>query len=131
MNLEEFPRTVERIRQRAAREGRLLDNPSDDELRPIVEKEPGVKTTKYGNMVAQSEPTTIQGYFSARDIPFSYEQMHIIVTVKVGEALEIPMLLDTGFGFDGAILLDPAIGDKIGLEYVSEVPLGEGRGNDR
>lgn len=65
---------------------------------------------------------------SAREIPFSYEQMHIIVTVKVADALEIPMLLDTGFGFDGAILLDPAIGDKIGLEYVSEVPLGGGGG---
>lgn len=68
-----------------------------------------------------------QGTF-ARGIPFSYEQMHIIVTVKVADALEIPMLLDTGFGFDGAILLDPAIGDKIGLEYVSEVPLGGGGG---
>ncbi len=65
---------------------------------------------------------------SAREIPFSYEQMHIIVTVKVADAVEIPMLLDTGFGFDGAILLDPEIGDKIGLEYVSEVQLGGGGG---
>jgi len=63
---------------------------------------------------------------SARDIPFTYEQMHIIVKVKVGETLEIPMLLDTGFGFDGAILLDPAIGEKIGLKYAREVPLGGG-----
>jgi len=65
---------------------------------------------------------------SAREIPFSYEQMHIIVTVKVADALEIPMLLDTGFGFDGAILLDPEIGDRMGLEYVSEVQLGGGGG---
>jgi predicted aspartyl protease len=63
---------------------------------------------------------------SARDIPFTYEQMHIIVKVKVGEALEIPMLLDTGFGFEGAILLDPALGEKLGLKYVSEVALGGG-----
>jgi predicted aspartyl protease len=63
---------------------------------------------------------------SARDIPFTYEQMHIIVNVKVGEVLEIPMLLDTGFGFEGAILLDPALGEKLGLKYTSEVPLGGG-----
>ncbi len=63
---------------------------------------------------------------SARDIPFAYEQMHIIVNVKVGDAMEIPMLLDTGFGFEGAILLDPALGEKLGLKYVSEVPLGGG-----
>ena len=65
---------------------------------------------------------------SARGIPFSYEQMHIIVKVRVADALEIPMLLDTGFGFEGAILLDPAIGEKIGLDYLSEVPLGGGGG---
>jgi phosphoenolpyruvate carboxykinase (ATP) len=80
MNLEEFPRTVERIRQRAAREGRLLDNPSDDELRPIVEKEPGVKTTKYGNMVAQSEPMSRTEPFTQNsvDYPFGEKEQKLL-----------------------------------------------------
>jgi len=80
MDLEEFPRTVERIRQRAAREGRLLDNPSDDELRPIVEKEPGVKTTKYGNMVAQSEPMSRTEPFTQNsvDYPFGDKEQKLL-----------------------------------------------------
>ena len=56
MDLEEFPRTVERIRQRAAREGRLLDNPSDDELRPIVQKEPLARI----DYVSISDPRTLE-----------------------------------------------------------------------
>ena len=80
MNLEEFPQTIERIRQRAAREGRLLDNPSDDELRPIVEKEPGVKTTKYGNMVAQSEPMSRTEPFTQNsvDYPFGDKEQKLL-----------------------------------------------------
>ena len=80
MDLEEFPRTVERIRQRAAREGRLLDNPSDEELRPIVEKEPGVKKTKYGNLVAQSEPMSRTEPFTQNsvDYPFGEKEQKLL-----------------------------------------------------
>jgi hypothetical protein len=63
MDLEELSRTVERIRQRAAREGGHLVNPTDVELRPIVEKEPGVNATKYGKMVVQSEPKSRAAMF--------------------------------------------------------------------
>ncbi len=67
---------------------------------------------------------------SARRIPFTYEQMHIIVTVEVGGSLQVPMLLDTGLGFDGAIMLDPALGEQLGLKYTGEVPLGGGGAED-
>ena len=46
---EQFAQTAARIRSKAAEEGRLLDNPSDEELGLIVEKEPGVKRTIYGS----------------------------------------------------------------------------------
>jgi len=69
-DLEEFPRTVEWIRQKAAKEGRLLYNPSDDDLRPIVEKEPGVKTTKYGNLVAVSEPMSRAAAFTQNSVDY-------------------------------------------------------------
>src|SRR5512136_461260 len=79
-DLEEFPRTVEWIKQKAAREGRLLDNPSDDELRPIVEKEPGLKTTKYGNMVAVSEPMSRAAMFTQNSVdhPFGAKERKLL-----------------------------------------------------
>src|SRR5512136_291404 len=79
-DLEEFPRTVEWIKQKAAREGRLLDNPSDDELRPIVEKEPGLKITKYGNMVAMSEPMSRAAAFTQNsvDYPFGQKEQELL-----------------------------------------------------
>jgi len=37
-NLEQFAQTAERIRRKALEEGRLLNNPSDEVLRALVEK---------------------------------------------------------------------------------------------
>ena len=41
-DVEKFAQTADRIRQRAIEENRLLDNPSDEQLRTLVEKQPGV-----------------------------------------------------------------------------------------
>ena len=96
MNLEEFPRTVERIRQRADREGPLLDNPSDVELRPIVEKEPGVKTTKYGNMVAQSEPMSRAVAFTQNsvDYPFGDKEQKLLAQCESALAAKRLICID-------------------------------------
>ena len=51
---------------------RLLYNPSDDELRPIVEKEPGVKPTKYGNLVAESEPMSRAAAFTQNSVDYPF-----------------------------------------------------------
>ena len=51
IELEQFALTVERIRQKALQENRLLDNPSLEELRVLVEQEPGVEKTIYGNLL--------------------------------------------------------------------------------
>ena len=104
MNLEEFPRTVERIRQRAAREGRLLDNPSDDEMRPIVEKEPGVKTTKYGNMVAQSEPMSRAAAFTQNsvDYPFGDKEQKLLAQCESALATKRLICIDRVVGSSAA-----------------------------
>jgi len=55
---EIFAITADRIREKARQENRLLDNPSDEVLRALVEKEPEVRKTIYDNFVAESEPTS-------------------------------------------------------------------------
>lgn len=71
-NLESFYETANRIREKAIRENRLTDNPSDEELRLILEKEPGIQKTVYGNFVAESEPTSRSAMFTKNsvDTPF-------------------------------------------------------------
>jgi phosphoenolpyruvate carboxykinase (ATP) len=72
MNLEEFARTAERIREKASAEGRLLDNPSDEILRELVAKEEGVIKTIYNNFVAQSEPTSRSQMFTKNSVDDSF-----------------------------------------------------------
>jgi predicted aspartyl protease len=55
---------------------------------------------------------------------------HIVIPVKVNGSRELNMVLDTGFGSPGAILLDPAIGESLGLEYTTPIPLGGGGGDE-
>lgn len=80
-DLEEFARTVERIRKKAIEENRLLDNPSDKELRALVEKEPGVRKTIYGNFVAESEPTSRSAMFTKNSVDhrFGKEELEFLV----------------------------------------------------
>jgi len=79
-DLEEFAKTVNRIRRKAMEENRLLDNPSDEELRLLVEKEPGVRKTIYGNYVAESEPTSRSAPFTMNSVdhPFGEEELKLI-----------------------------------------------------
>jgi phosphoenolpyruvate carboxykinase (ATP) len=68
LSLEEFVRTAERVYQKAREEGRLIENPSDEELRALVEKEPGIRKTIYGNYVAESEPTSRSAMFTKNSV---------------------------------------------------------------
>ncbi len=79
-DLEEFARTADRIREKALKENRLLDNPSDEELRALTEKEPGVKKTIYGNLVAESEPTSRAAPFTKNSVddPFGEKELELL-----------------------------------------------------
>ena len=71
-DLSEFPRTLERIRASAQEEGRLLHNPPDEELERLAEKEPEVRRTMYGSLVARSEPTSRAAMFTKNSVDHSF-----------------------------------------------------------
>jgi len=79
-DLEEFVRTTERIVEKARKENRLLENPSDEKLRLLVEKEPGIRKTIYGNFVAESEPTSRAARFTKNSVdhPFGEEELKLL-----------------------------------------------------
>ncbi len=89
-DLKEFMRTADRIRERAIAENRLSDNPPDEVLRTIVEKEPGVRKTVYGNFVAESEPTSRSAMFTKNSVdhPFGEEERRLLAQCERALARE-------------------------------------------
>lgn len=79
-NLEEFVYTADRIRNKAIAENRLTDNPSVEVLRKLLEKQPGVKKTMYGNFVAESEPTSRSAMFTKNSVDHSFgkEELNLL-----------------------------------------------------
>jgi phosphoenolpyruvate carboxykinase (ATP) len=73
-DLELFVRTANEIRAKAIDEGRLVDNPTSEKLRELVEKQPGVRKTTYGNFVADSEPTSRSAMFTENSVDHSFGQ---------------------------------------------------------
>ena len=86
-NLEEFAETADRIRRKAIEEGRLIDNPSDDKLRLLVENEPEVRKTIYGNFVAESEPTSRAAMFTKNSVDYEFGEEERGLLAKCEEAL--------------------------------------------
>ena len=79
-DLEQFAQTAERIRAKAIEEGRLLHNPSDQELELVAEKEPEVRRTRYGNLVVESEPTSRAAMFTENSVdhPFGEQERELL-----------------------------------------------------
>ncbi len=99
-DLEEFARTADRVRQKALEENRLLDNPSDEVLRALVEKEPGVKKTIYQNFVAESEPTSRSQMFTKNSVDdaFGEEELHLLAQCEKALARERLISIDRTVG---------------------------------
>jgi phosphoenolpyruvate carboxykinase (ATP) len=87
INLEEFARTAERVREKAKAEKRLLENPSDEVLRALVEKEEGVVKTIYDNFVAQSEPTSRSQMFTKNSVDDGFSEDEIKLLKNCEQAL--------------------------------------------
>ncbi len=85
--LEEFARTADRIREKAIAENRLLDNPPDEVLRALVEREPGIKKTIYNNFVAESEPTSRAQAFTKNSVDNTFGQEELELLAKCEKAL--------------------------------------------
>jgi phosphoenolpyruvate carboxykinase (ATP) len=88
MNLEQFARAADRIREKARAENRLLDNPQDGLLRDLVAKEEGVVKTIYNNFVAQSEPTSRSQMFTKNSVDdgFGDDEMKLIAGAEAALA---------------------------------------------
>jgi phosphoenolpyruvate carboxykinase (ATP) len=89
-DLTEFAKTADRVRRKAIEENRLMDNPSDEELMLLLENEPEVRKTIYGNFVAESEPTSRAAMFTKNsvDSPFGEEELQLLVQCEKALARE-------------------------------------------
>ncbi len=86
-DLEEFAKTADRIRRKAIEENRLIDNPSDEELRLLVENEPGVRKTIYGNFVVESEPTSRAAMFTKNSVDYFFGEEELQLLAQCEKAL--------------------------------------------
>jgi len=95
-DLEKFAQTANRIREKAIEENRLLDNPSDEELRALVERQPGVKKTIYENFVAESEPTSRAQMFTKNSVddPFGQKELELLAQCEKALARERLICID-------------------------------------
>jgi len=96
INLEEFARTADKIREKAKTENRLRDNPSDEQLRALVAKEEGVVRTIYDNFVAESEPTSRSQAFTKNSVddPFGEDEMKLLAQCEKSLAKEKLISID-------------------------------------
>ena len=94
--LELFVRTADRIRQKAIEENRLTDNPPSEVLRQLVEKQPRVRKTIYGNFVAESEPSSRSAMFTKNsvDSPFGEEELRLLAQCEQALAKERLICVD-------------------------------------
>jgi phosphoenolpyruvate carboxykinase (ATP) len=86
-DLENFASTAERIRSRAIEEKRLTDNPSDDILRQLLQKEPGIRETKYSNFAAESEPSSRSAMFTKNSVDNTFGKDEEILLTQCEEVL--------------------------------------------
>ncbi len=86
-DLSQFVQTANRIREKAKSEGRLTDNPSSEVIRTLVEKQPGVRKTMYGNFVAESEPTSRSAMFTKNSVDNSFGQKEQELLAQCEQAL--------------------------------------------
>jgi len=94
-DLEQFAQTTDRIRKRAVEENRLINNPSEEELRLIVENEPGIRKTIYGNFVAESEPSSRAAMFTENSVDHPFGKGELELLAQCEEALAKERLIST------------------------------------
>jgi phosphoenolpyruvate carboxykinase (ATP) len=94
-DLEQFAVTASRIWQKAKAENRLIHNPSDEELRGLVEKQPGVKKTIYGSFVAESEPTSRSAMFTKNSVDHVFGEDELKLLAQCQESLGKERLIST------------------------------------
>jgi len=63
---------------------------------------------------------------SSLNIPFRIIDHQIVISARLNDSIKVSLFLDTGFGNKGVMLFDPELGEKMNLNYISQIPLGGG-----
>ncbi len=100
---EEFQQVAREIFALAEREGRLIRNPDSEQLRALATAESCVRETRYGSVVAESEPMSRAAMFTANNIdtPFGAAEQELLAAVRQRLAQEQLVSLDVQVG-DGS-----------------------------
>jgi len=94
-NLELCYQTADRIREKALAENRLTENPSDEESRRILERQPGIRKTVYDNFVAESEPTSRSAMFTKNSVDHYFGEPEMKLLDQCEAALASEKLIST------------------------------------
>jgi phosphoenolpyruvate carboxykinase (ATP) len=100
IDLREFEKTATRIVATARADGRLVDNPGTAELAAILEREPGVRKTVYGNYSAESEPTSRAAMFTKNSVDhvFGDDEMKLLDACEKALATQKLIVIDRVVG---------------------------------
>jgi len=99
----EFHQTAKAIFESALKEGRLIRNPNDEQLRAMVLEEPDIIRTKYDSLVVQSEPMSRAAAMTKNNIdnPFGDPERQLIKQAQERLAREQLVSIDVIVG-DGS-----------------------------
>jgi len=92
-DLQQFAQTIERIRTKAQEEGRLEHNPGDEELERLTEREPDVRRTRYGSLVARSEPSSRAAMFTHNSVDHPFGRVERELLTQAEEVLGLKKLI--------------------------------------
>jgi len=102
---DEFLLCAQEIFRCAQREGRLARNPDDDQLRAMTLEEPEVRETRYGNLVANSEPTSRATMKTANNVDeaFAERERQLLQDAKqrLGKESLVSIDVEVGDGSEG------------------------------
>ncbi len=60
---------------------------------------------------------------SAEGIPFRVIDNNMYLTIRINDSVEVEAAFDSGFPLNGVLIIDSALGDRLGLQYVGSTPL--------
>ncbi len=100
-DLNLFIKTAQNIREKALKENRIDLSNTPEQIRILTEKEEGVIKTKYGNLVAESEPTSRAAKHTKNSVDDEFGQEEIDLLNKCEQIL----------GKEKLISIDRVVGD--------------------
>lgn len=101
---ERFQQVAEAIFKDARREGRLIENSSDEDLRKLA-LEAGARKTKYGNVAVDSEPMNRAAMFTKNNVDFDFgrEEWDLVeqARLRLGRERLVSIDVEVGDGSEG------------------------------